>query len=52
MTWALFPGEALFAAAAATLRSESLGQFSMYNKAYHTRITRLRASGSIFQTCI
>ena len=51
LTWALVPGEELFAAAAAeTIRSESIDQFSMYNKAYHTRITRLRAPGTVFQT--
>ena len=52
LTWALLPGEELFAPAppAATLRSESLGSSSVYSKAYHTRITRLRASGTGFQT--
>ena len=50
LTRALFPDEELFAAAAETLRSESLGSSSVYSKAYHTRITRLRASGTGFQT--
>ncbi len=52
MTWALVPGGELFppVVAAETLRSESLGSSSVYNKAYHTRITRLRASGTGFQT--
>ena len=44
LTWALFPGEELFAPAA-TLRSESLGSSSVYSKVCHTRITRLEASG-------
>ena len=52
LTWALLPGEELFAAAApaATLRSESLGSSSVYSKVCRTRITRLRASGTGFQT--
>ena len=50
----LGPGGELFAAAAAaaeeTLRSESLGSSSVYSKVCCTRITRLRASGTGFQT--
>ena len=44
LTWALLPGEELFAPAE-TLRSESLDSSSVYSKVCHTRIIRLEASG-------
>ena len=50
LTWALVPDDELFAAPAETLRSESLGSSSVYSKVCRTRITRLRASGTGFQT--
>ena len=51
LTWALFPCEELFAAAApaATLRSESLGSSSVYSKVCRTRIIRLETSGLGFR---
>ena len=50
LTWALFPGEGLFAAAAAeTPRSDDLDSSSMYSKACRTRIIRLETSGLGFR---
>ena len=47
MTWALFPGEELFAAPAPaeTLRSDDLDSSSMYSKVCRTRIIALEVSG-------
>ena len=56
LTWALLLGEELFAAAAPadphgnSEEREPIGSSSVYSKAYHTRITRFRASGTGFQT--
>ena len=51
MTWALFPGEELFAPAAAaeTLRSDDLDSSSMYSKVCRTRIIRLETFGLGFR---